>query len=117
MSILETSVAILSHLCKIKLEAVGLSQNHSVAREFHLINSPGEGRLDLNSVAVENIFAAGVPDQDSPIVRKFPNHRVCIPGHTPFTDDVVGRSPATDNPTQQNCHGSYHQSGLMSGEH
>src|SRR5258707_488130 len=47
-----TLPAALFYPCKVKLGAVGLCQNHAVAREFHLINSPGERRLDLNSVAI-----------------------------------------------------------------
>ncbi len=102
-----TLAAALFYPCKVKPWPVRLSQNHAVAREFHLINSPGERRLDLNSVAVENVSAAGVPDQNSPIFRKFPNRRVCILRHAPFTNDVVGRPPATSHRTQQNCQSDY----------
>lgn len=98
-----TLAAALFYPCKVKLWSVRFSQDHAVAGEFHLINSRGEWRLDLNSVAIEDISAAGVPDQDSPIVRKFPNHRVCNLRHAPFADDVVGRPPATSHGTEQNC--------------
>src|SRR5260370_28157910 len=85
--------------CKLKLGSVGLCQNHAVDREFDLINSPGERRLDLHSVAIEDISPAGVPDQDSPISREFPNHCVCILRHAPFTNDIVRRTPAAGHST------------------
>ena len=97
---LGTLAAALFYPSKVKLGPVRLSQNHTIAREFHLIDSFGKRRLDLNSVAIENIPAAGVPDQDSPIFRKFPNRRVCILRHAPFTNDIVRRTPAAGNPTQ-----------------
>ncbi len=103
-----TLAAALFYPCKIKLGTVRLSQYHTVARKFHLINSSGERRLDLNSVAVEDIPAPGTSDHDSPIFRKFPNHRVCILRHAPFTDDIVRRTPAAGNPTQQNPQNDYH---------
>src|SRR6266571_3673476 len=97
---LGTLAVALFYLCKVQLGTVRLSKNHTVAREFHLINSPGERRLDLNSIAVENISAAGIPDKDSPIFRKFPNHCICILRHAPLTNDVVGRTSATGDRIQ-----------------
>jgi hypothetical protein len=99
---LKTPAAALSYPYKVQFGTVGLAQNHVIAREFHLINSPGERRLDLNSVAVENVPAPIAPDQDSPIFRKFPNQCVCILRHAPFADDIVRRTPAAGNLTQQN---------------
>jgi len=59
---LKDSALVFPYPGKLKLGAVRFSQNHSIAREFHLINSFGERRLDLNSVAVEKIPASGAPD-------------------------------------------------------
>ncbi len=112
---LEASAPILPYPCKFKLQAFGLSQSHTVAREFHLIKRGGERRLDLHSVTVKNISASRAPDHDGSIFRELPNHCAGI-RRAPLTDDVVGRTPTAGHSTQQDRQGDYPKSELMSGK-
>ena len=74
------SAPVFSYPCEFKFGAVSLSENHSIAVDFHLINGSGEGRFDFDSILVTKLIpAANSPDEDRPILGEFPYHcaRIC----------------------------------------